>query len=209
MATKKKKKTAKGKKKQTKKTSVKKRTVKKKAAKSKAKTKKKVVKKKPAKKKPAKKKPTKKKPTKKKPTKKKPTKKKPTKKKIAKKKPAKKKLAKKKAIASKKTKASTKPRTVPKGASGPFALKHKIQRQKDVAWRMIDGEAVIITPADSTMHTLNDVGTRIWELMTGKRSLKEVSQVLCAEFDVDESRAEKDTIWFVECLAKKGLVETP
>ncbi len=90
---------------------------------------------------------------------------------------------------------------------GPFALESRVLRQKEVAWRMIDGEAVIITPADSTMHTLNDVGTRIWELMTGDRSLAEVAELLCAEFDVDKGRAEKDTIWFVECLSKKGLVE--
>jgi hypothetical protein len=88
-----------------------------------------------------------------------------------------------------------------------FNMATKIQRQKDVAWRMIDGEAVIVTPADSTMHTLNDVGTRIWELMTGNRSLQDVANILCTEFDVDKDRAEKDTIWFAECLAKKGLVE--
>jgi len=92
---------------------------------------------------------------------------------------------------------------------GDFSLESKVQRQKDVAWRMIDGEAVIITPADSTMHTLNDVGTRIWELMTGTRTLREVAGVLCAEFEVDKDRAEKDTLWFAECLAKKGLIEYP
>jgi hypothetical protein len=88
-----------------------------------------------------------------------------------------------------------------------FVLGHKIQRHKEVAWRMIDGEAVIITPTDSTMHSLNDVGTRIWELITGTRSLKDVAEVINSEFDVDLERAQKDTLWFVECLAKKGLIE--
>ena len=131
-------------------------------------------------------------------------------KKKAKAKPKKKKAAPKtkakgkKAAAAKKTRA----RPVPKDL-GDFSLESKIQRQKDVAWRMIDGEAVIITPADSTMHTLNDVGTRIWELLTGTRSLREVAGVLCAEFEVDKDRAEKDTLWFAECLAKKGLIEYP
>ena len=112
----------------------------------------------------------------------------------------------KKAKSGQKTKARSAP--VPKDL-GDVSLESKIQRQKDVAWRMIDGEAVIITPSDSTMHTLNDVGTRIWELMTGTRSLREVAGVLCAEFEVDRERAEKDTLWFTECLAKKGLIEYP
>ena len=100
------------------------------------------------------------------------------------------------------------PRKAPAKA-GKFGIHSKVQRQKDVAWRMIDGEVVIVTPSDSTMHTLNDVGTRIWELITGERSLSEVAEILCAEFDVDKQRAEKDTLWFVQCLAKKGLVENP
>jgi hypothetical protein len=96
-----------------------------------------------------------------------------------------------------------------KQSSAPvsFNLNHVIQRQNEVAWRLIDGEAVVITPVDSTMHSLNDTGTRIWEAIDGQRSLKEVAQVLAAEFAVDRDRAQKDTLWFVECLAKKGLVD--
>jgi hypothetical protein len=154
-----------------------------------------------------------------KPKKKVKSKKKAMPKKKAKPKPKKKAKAKpkpkKKAASNKKAKGKKAPapkkarsRPVPKDL-GDFSLESKVQRQKDVAWRMIDGEAVIITPADSTMHTLNDVGTRIWELMTGTRTLREVAGVLCAEFEVEKDRAEKDTLWFAECLAKKGLIEYP
>jgi len=194
------------KKKATKKKAAKKKVVKKATKKKAAKKKvvKKVPKKKAAKKKVVKKVP-KKKAAKKKVVKKVP-KKKAAKKKVVKKVP-KKKVAKKKAAKKAPKKDTKRVRKITPGAQGPFALDSRVQRQKEVAWRMIDGEAVIITPSDSTMHTLNDVGTRIWELMTGDRSLAEVAELLCAEFDVDKGRAEKDTIWFVECLSKKGLVE--
>ena len=182
----------------TKKKAVKKKATRKGAAKSAAKKKAKAKPKKKAKPKPKKKaKPKPKKKAKPKPKKK-------IKPKPQKKIKGKKAAAPKKAKSGQKTKARSAP--VPKDI-GDFSLESKIQRQKDVAWRMIDGEAVIITPADSTMHTLNDVGTRIWELMTGTRSLREVAGVLCAEFEVDRERAEKDTLWFTECLAKKGLIE--
>ncbi|HUU00549.1 MAG TPA: PqqD family protein [Myxococcota bacterium] len=188
MATKKK--VSKSKKKQAKKASAGKRTTASRANVKKKAAKKKVVKK-TSKKKAVKKKVVKKVP----------------KKKVVKKKAAKKAPIKKKGGASKKPPAK-RVRRISQGVQGPFALESRVQRQKEVAWRMIDGEAVIITPADSTMHTLNDVGTRIWELMTGDRSLAEMAELLCAEFDVDKGRAEKDTIWFVECLSKKGLVES-
>ncbi|RME29641.1 MAG: PqqD family protein [Deltaproteobacteria bacterium] len=106
-----------------------------------------------------------------------------------------------------KAKAKEKKASVPRAKTLSFAPNSRVQRQKDVAWRIIDGEAVIVSPADSLMHTLNDVGTRIWELLAGDKTLKEVAEILCAEFEVDPKRAEQDTIWFVKCLAKKGLVE--
>jgi hypothetical protein len=89
-----------------------------------------------------------------------------------------------------------------------FKLDSRINLRKDVAWRMIEGEAVIVTPADSMMHSLNEVGTRIWQLLDGKRTIRDVATTLAAEFEVEGARAESDTLWFVECLAKKGLVET-
>ena len=184
----------------------------KKARKTKKKTKAKPKKKAKAKAKPKKKAKAKAKPKKKATPKKKPKPKKKAKAKAkAKPKPKKKAAVKKKAKGKKAPppkKTKSRPAPAPKDL-GDFSLESKFQRQKDVAWRMIDGEAVIITPADSTMHTLNDVGTRIWELMTGTRTLREVAGVLCVEFEVDKDRAEKDTLWFAECLAKKGLIEYP
>ncbi len=89
-----------------------------------------------------------------------------------------------------------------------FKLDSRVCLRKEVAWRMIEGEAVIVTPADSMMHSLNEVGTRIWQLLDGKRTIRDVATTLAAEFEVDGTRVESDTLWFVECLAKKGLVET-
>ena len=73
---------------------------------------------------------------------------------------------------------------------------------------MIDGEAVIVTPSDSMMHSLNEVGTRIWELMDGTRTMRDIAVTLQGEFEVEKRRSEEDAVWFVECLAKKGLVDS-
>lgn len=87
-----------------------------------------------------------------------------------------------------------------------FKPSDRIQRQKNVAWRLIDGEAVIITPADSTMHSLNETGTRIWELLGQNQTVAQVAERIREEFDVTPEVAQKDTLWFVQCLSKKGLV---
>ena len=86
-------------------------------------------------------------------------------------------------------------------------LGDKLQKRKEVAWRLIEGEAVVMTPAESMMYTLNETGTRIWELMTPKRTLQDLSEVLSEEFDVPQDKIVADVLWFSECLYKKGLVE--
>ncbi len=91
-------------------------------------------------------------------------------------------------------------------ATVSFKPSDRIQRQKNVAWRLIDGEAVIITPSDSTMHSLNETGTRIWELLGQNQTVAQVAERIREEFDVTPEVAQKDTLWFIQCLSKKGLV---
>ena len=46
------------------------------------------------------------------------------------------------------------------------------------AARVFSGEAVIITPAENTVRMLNTVGSRVWELADGTRTVDEIAGVL-------------------------------
>ena len=74
------------------------------------------------------------------------------------------------------------------------------------AWRVYDGEAVILWPDDSTLNTLNSVGTLIWESADGKSPLSAIVARICEEFDVDPERAERDAIAFIGKLGARGLL---
>ena len=60
------------------------------------------------------------------------------------------------------------------------------------AWRVYDGEAVVVSPDDSTLHTLNAVGSLIWEAADGKTPMGAIVARICAEFDVRPAEAERD-----------------
>lgn len=80
------------------------------------------------------------------------------------------------------------------------------------AWRVYDGEAVVVSPADSMLHTLNPVGTLIWEAADGRTSVGTIAARLCDVFEVDRDRAARDVTAFVETLRERGLLtvsETP
>ncbi len=74
------------------------------------------------------------------------------------------------------------------------------------AWRVYDGEAVIICPDDSTLNTLNAVGTLIWRAADGKTSLSAIAARICDEFDVKPEQAERDLAAFIERLCQRGLL---
>jgi len=86
-------------------------------------------------------------------------------------------------------------------------LSNKIfSKNKDLAWRMIDDSAYIVDSKGSLMHELNISGSRIWELVDGKRGLEEIACAVCDEFNVGKEDARKDLIKFINEIQKKGLV---
>lgn len=79
-------------------------------------------------------------------------------------------------------------------------------RDPESVGRILDGEAVVVTPSDSQMHTMNEVGTWLWEKADGSRTVKEIVQELISEFDVEEAVAIEDIRNFIELLMEKGIV---
>lgn len=81
-----------------------------------------------------------------------------------------------------------------------------VKQNPDTPARTIDGEAIVITPHDSTLHTLNDTGTFIWDRADGTRTLEQIAQEMLAEFEVDEAELRQDAIAFVEEAVQRGLM---
>ncbi len=76
----------------------------------------------------------------------------------------------------------------------------------NAATRTIEGEAVVVTPHDSTLHTLNPVGSRILALADGTRTVGSIAEAIAGEYDVDPARAEADVLAFVSELEAKGVL---
>lgn len=70
----------------------------------------------------------------------------------------------------------------------------------------LDGQVVIVVPAQSEMHVLDEVGTFLWTELSRPRSPADLARSVSDEFDVEPERAERDVRVFLEALAGKGLV---
>lgn len=82
-----------------------------------------------------------------------------------------------------------------------------ISKSNAVAARMLGGEMMIMSAADSTLFSLSEVATVIWEAADGRTPLSEiVEQHVCAQFDVPLEDAYREAQTFVEELANQGIL---
>ena len=83
-----------------------------------------------------------------------------------------------------------------------------ITRSTDIATRTFGGETMILSPRDSTLFDLNEVGSAIWEAADGRTPLQQIiEQHVCAAFDVTPEEAMKDAESFVQELAAHGILK--
>ncbi len=82
----------------------------------------------------------------------------------------------------------------------------KIKQNLDTAARIIEGQALVITPEDSFLHTMNEVGTRIWEIAEKEIVIKDIIETICQEFEVNRDEACRDVIEFIQQMLDKNLI---
>jgi len=82
-----------------------------------------------------------------------------------------------------------------------------IARSSAVAARELGGEMIIMSAADSTLFSLSEVATLIWQAADGRTPLSEiVERRVCEEFDVPLDTAYRDAEAFVEELSSHGIL---
>ena len=75
-----------------------------------------------------------------------------------------------------------------------------------VAWRIIDGEAVIMNLNKGNYYSLNNSGAMIWNMLSENKDRSNIVEEILKEFKVSKSRAEKDLDTLLKDLLKEDLV---
>ena len=76
----------------------------------------------------------------------------------------------------------------------------------DVAAKVIEGEAIIISLATGVYYSMDGVGGRLWELVEGSLSTDAIVGTLLAEYDVAAERCRADVATVIASLLQEGLV---
>ncbi len=84
-------------------------------------------------------------------------------------------------------------------------LTDSVSPSPDVLFQEVGGEAVLLDLASESYFGLDDVGTRIWQLLQDSGELRGVYQQMLEEYDVEPERLEADLLEHVGALAAAGL----
>jgi hypothetical protein len=85
--------------------------------------------------------------------------------------------------------------------------KRYVSRSTAIAARVLGDETMVMSATNSTLFTLDEVATVIWEAADGATPLDEiVAKKVCAQFDITPEVALKDAEILVEQLAEHGLL---
>lgn len=80
------------------------------------------------------------------------------------------------------------------------------RRDARLPYQEIQGQAVVVVPARRELHELDETATLVWGSLAKDRTLPELVEALCGEFEVEPARAEKDLRGLLALLEEKGLV---
>lgn len=72
--------------------------------------------------------------------------------------------------------------------------------------RVVDGEALLIHLQSGDYFSLNDTGTIVWENIDGSRTVRDLAEIVVAEYEGDRDLIVADVLSLVNRLADEGLV---
>lgn len=70
----------------------------------------------------------------------------------------------------------------------------------------IEGESVILNLKSGTYFGLNEVGSRVWQLIQSQRHFRDISATLCHEYAVDADVCDRDLLTLLVELFNAGLI---
>ena len=78
---------------------------------------------------------------------------------------------------------------------------------KDQVSADLDGETAILNLKNGVYYGLDEVGSKIWNLIKKPKQVREVRDAILDEYDVEPDRCERDLCALFEKMLTAGLIE--
>jgi hypothetical protein len=89
----------------------------------------------------------------------------------------------------------------------PLSLDDVVRASRAQVSSRLGTDTVILELDDGVYYGLDDVGSRVWELLKEPRAVRALRDAVLAEYDVDPERCAADLLGLLSEMAERGLVE--
>jgi len=83
----------------------------------------------------------------------------------------------------------------------------KVRVPDDVLVSQLDGESVLLKLKSECYFGLDEIGTRIWDLLLSSESIQRAYEALVTEYDEDPDKLRADLTELVDSFVEQGLIE--
>ena len=83
----------------------------------------------------------------------------------------------------------------------------KVRVPDDVLVSQLDGESVLLKLKSECYFGLDEIGTRIWDLLLSSESIQGAYEALVAEYDEDPDKLRADLTELLGSFVEQGLIE--
>jgi hypothetical protein len=88
-----------------------------------------------------------------------------------------------------------------------LTLNSRFQIPEHVLFTTVEQDAILLNTSTNQYFALEEVGTRLWELLSQGSGLREAHQVLLDEYEVTSAGLEQDLLELLGHLVENNLVE--
>jgi hypothetical protein len=76
----------------------------------------------------------------------------------------------------------------------------------NAAHQTVGEEAILINLNTGSYYSLNDTGTRFWELLDGQNTIADCARLIAIEYDVEADVVETDLLELATDFKQEGLI---
>lgn len=81
-----------------------------------------------------------------------------------------------------------------------------VRRSDDLLVSNVDSETILLSLEQNNFYGMNEVGTRIWDLLESPQSVSALCERLDDEFNVSVDKCQEEVIKFIKSLTADKLV---
>lgn len=89
----------------------------------------------------------------------------------------------------------------------PISFSQKVAVTTDTLINVIGDEAVLLNLKNESYYGLDEIGTRMWQVLTTHPSIQSAYDALLAEYEVAPETLRADLVELLSKLMEQGLIE--